>query len=243
MGLGTRRQTRVAIGLLVVLGLAATFDGTRLLQTMRWNDIITAGSVPAGSMELSKEQSAELPRQVLFARAYAHSQETSSGQGAAQVAAIASSASAAASASAVGSAKPASAAVPTPSAPAGVATPPAPAASSAEEAALHGYRSLQDDSPLGQAARYNSANLLMRQAVIVRASTQPGQAITLVELAKEMYRDVLRVDPQHWAARYNLERAQRLVAEPEEAEAGPVGPERNAERAATTMRGYSPGLP
>ena len=217
MGLGTRRRTRVVIVLLVALAAAAVFDGARLAKANGWNDMIAAGTVPADVKEA--------PRQVLFARAYAQSQGQTQIQGQTQVAASGAPASAAASAPAIG------------------ATPPASAASSAEDAALHGYRSLQDDSPLGQAARYNSANLLMRQAVIVRASTQPGQAITLVELAKEMYRDVLRVDPQHWAARYNLERAQRLVADPEEAEALPVGPERNAERAATTMRGYSPGLP
>ena len=54
---------------------------------------------------------------------------------------------------------------------------------------------------------------------------------------------MLRIDPEHWDARYNLERAQRLLADPDEQEAEPAGPQRNAERAATTMRGYSPGLP
>ncbi|HEX7439286.1 MAG TPA: MxaK protein [Caldimonas sp.] len=117
------------------------------------------------------------------------------------------------------------------------------AASGAEEAALHRYRNLQDDSPLGQAARYNSANLLIRQAIEIHASSQPGKAIALIELAKEIYRDVLRVDPQHWDARYNLERAQRLLADPDEQEVAPPESKRDAERAATTMRGYSPGLP
>ena len=118
------------------------------------------------------------------------------------------------------------------------------AASGADDAALNRYRALQDDSALGRAARYNSANLLMRQAIVVRAGTQPGQAIALIELAKEMYRDVLRADPQHWDARYNLERAQRLLADPdEEADAAPPEAQPKAERAATTMRGYSPGLP
>ena len=111
------------------------------------------------------------------------------------------------------------------------------------EAALHLYRSLEDDSPLGQAARYNSANLLMRQAVVVQAGAEPGKAIALIELAKEIYRDVLRVDPQYWDARYNLERAQRLLPDPDEMDVAPPETRRDAERAATTMRGYSPGLP
>ena len=117
------------------------------------------------------------------------------------------------------------------------------AARGADEAALQRYRALQDDSPLGRAARYNSANLLMRQAVVLRAGPQPGQAIALIELAKEMYRDVLRADPTDWPARYNLERAQRLLPEPDDADFGPIETNRSAERAATTMRGYSPGLP
>ena len=118
------------------------------------------------------------------------------------------------------------------------------AASGAYDTALQRYRPLQGDSKLGQAARYNSANLLLRQALVVRAGAQPGQAIALIELAKEMYRDVLRDEPQHWNARYNLERAQRLLPDPDEAlDAAPPQTPRAAERAATTMRGYSPGLP
>ena len=117
------------------------------------------------------------------------------------------------------------------------------AAQGADEAALQRYRLLQDDSPLGRAARYNSANVLMRQAGVLRAGPQPGQAIALIELAKEMYRDVLRDDPGHWPARYNLERAQRLLPEPDDSDFGAIETDRSAERAATTMRGYSPGLP
>jgi mxaK protein len=117
------------------------------------------------------------------------------------------------------------------------------AASGAEDAALREYGTLQDDPELGRAARYNAANLMLRQAIVLREKQQPGQALALVELAKEHYREVLRRDPQDWAARYNLERAQRLVPDPDESEEEPAGPRRNAERAATTMRGFSPGLP
>jgi mxaK protein len=117
------------------------------------------------------------------------------------------------------------------------------AASGAQETALRQYGTLQDELAVGQAARYNSANLLMRQAIALREQSHPGQALALVELAKEHYREVLRRDPDHWNARYNLERAQRLVPDPDEVEPEPTGPQRSAERAATTMRGYSPGLP
>lgn len=117
------------------------------------------------------------------------------------------------------------------------------AASGATETALQRYGTLHGEDPLGRAARFNSANLLLRQAMALREGQHPGQALALVELAKEQLREVLRADPADWDARYNLERAQRLVPEPEESEEEPAEPRRNAERAATTMRGYSPGLP
>lgn len=117
------------------------------------------------------------------------------------------------------------------------------AASGAAETALQRYGTLHGDGALGRAARFNSANLLLRQALVLRDGQHPGQALAFVELAKEQYREVLRADPADWDARYNLERAQRLVPEPEEVDEDPVEPRRNAERAATTMRGYSPGLP
>jgi mxaK protein len=117
------------------------------------------------------------------------------------------------------------------------------AASAAREGALNRYRALQGDARVGALARYNSANLLLRQAIEIRAGAQPGQAIALIELAKEYYRDVLRDDPGQWDARYNLERAQRLLPDPDDVDAEPPEQAQNRERAATTMRGFSPGLP
>jgi len=117
------------------------------------------------------------------------------------------------------------------------------AASGAHDVALNRYGALHGDSPLGQAARYNSANLLLRQGMAHRATGQDGQALALIELAKEGYREVLRGNPGDWPARFNLERAQRLVADHDLADEAPPDVNRSAERAATTMRGYAPGLP
>jgi mxaK protein len=117
------------------------------------------------------------------------------------------------------------------------------AASGAGEAALNRYGALQGNDAIGRAARYNSANLLLRQAIALRAGPEPGQALALIELAKEHYRQILRSAPDDWDARYNLERAQRLVPEPDASDEEPPDVRRNAERAATTMRAYSPGLP
>ena len=117
------------------------------------------------------------------------------------------------------------------------------AASGAADAALTRYGALHGESAIGLAARYNSANLLLRQAIELRAQAQAGQALALVELAKEQYREILRAEPGDWDARYNLERAQRLVPEVDDGDEEPPDLKRNAERAATTMRGYSPGMP
>ena len=117
------------------------------------------------------------------------------------------------------------------------------AESGAAQAALNRYGSLQGDTPLGLAARYNSANLLLRQGMKLQAAAQPGQALAHIELAKESYRELLRHDPNDWPARYNLERAQRLVPDPDELDEAPPELNRKAERAATTMRGFLPGLP
>ena len=111
------------------------------------------------------------------------------------------------------------------------------------EAALSLYGRLAADPVLGPAARLNSANLLLRQGLVQRAGAQPGQALALIELAKEGYRELLRQDPGQWPARYNLERAQRLVPDAESVDDEPAAPARDAERSATTMRGDSLGLP
>lgn len=111
------------------------------------------------------------------------------------------------------------------------------------EAALKLFRGLHAETPLGRRARYNSATVLLLQAQAVRAGPQPGQAIPLIELAKELYREVLRAEPDDWDARYNLERAQRMLPDPQDDGDPPAAPPQAAERAATTMRGVSPGLP
>jgi mxaK protein len=78
------------------------------------------------------------------------------------------------------------------------------AALAAHKAFLQGER-----GPLRAAALYNLGNLHLRQALRIG----PGEALPLVELAKQGYRDALRADPADWDARYNLERALALAPE------------------------------
>ena len=111
------------------------------------------------------------------------------------------------------------------------------------DAALARYRSLFNDPVLGLAARYNSANLLLRQGRRLLEAGDKAPALVFLELAKQAYRGVLHLEPQHWEARYNLERAQRLLPDPAPEDLPEAAQPEQAERAATTMRGVSKGLP
>ena len=114
--------------------------------------------------------------------------------------------------------------------------------------ALTLYKRVSQDAPpsLRSAARYNSANLHLREAVRLRESGDSArmtQSLPLLELAKQAYRDVLRDDPQQWDARYNLERALRLAPETDEGDDGAGPPPLASERAVTTLKGVSLGFP
>ena len=111
------------------------------------------------------------------------------------------------------------------------------------QAALDLYKQVESEGgrALRQAARYNSANIYLRQALLARESGVPEQMLPLSELAKEAYRDVLREDSGEWDAKYNLERALRLVPDPEGIADGPPPP--NSERAVTTINATNLGLP
>lgn len=110
------------------------------------------------------------------------------------------------------------------------------------DAAIKSYKSLigEDRGELRRRARYNLGNLYMRAALANRADA--AQSLPLVELAKQSYRELLRLDPADWDARYNLELALRLAPEVEqeiEEEAEP--PER--EQSISTLQGVRIDLP
>jgi mxaK protein len=69
----------------------------------------------------------------------------------------------------------------------------------------------QGDAKLRRMARYNLGNLHLRQALAIRRGDV--EAVPLVELAKQYYRQVLAEEPSHLDARYNLERALWLQPE------------------------------
>jgi len=114
-----------------------------------------------------------------------------------------------------------------------------------DERALNLYKRLQDEGgDLARAARYNAGNVHLRQAITLkktRGDAALGALITPAELAKQAYRDVLRADSANWDARFNLERALRVLPDQDDESAGQT-PGRS-ERAATTMRSMTLGLP
>lgn len=96
---------------------------------------------------------------------------------------------------------------------------------------------------LRAAAKFNSANLHLREVLSLRGTAAEAQVLPLTELAKEGYRQVLRADSHDWDAKYNLERALRLAPEGEDADNTGLEPPPGMERAPTTMKGFTLGLP
>jgi mxaK protein len=107
----------------------------------------------------------------------------------------------------------------------------------AYDAAFKAYGALISLGPLdavGRRALYDLGNMHLRQG-----AADPGSALAMpmLELAKQRYRDLLRVAPDDWDARYNLELALRLAPET----SGPQTADDNgpAERRSQRLRDFS----
>lgn len=75
---------------------------------------------------------------------------------------------------------------------------------------------LAPSSETGRTALYDLANMYLREAA-GDAAQGPVRSPPMLENAKARYRDVLRLAPGDWDARYNLERALRLAPEAQDA--------------------------
>lgn len=76
------------------------------------------------------------------------------------------------------------------------------------------FDALIEDGPpdaIGRAALFDSANMYLRQGAGDGAGAL--RSLPLVEQAKARYRTLLRIAPDDWDARYNLERALRVAPE------------------------------
>ena len=81
------------------------------------------------------------------------------------------------------------------------------------EEALEAYRAAapEAEAELRSVHRFNLANLYLERAVELEAEDEIQPAMSLVELAKQNYREILAHDPEHWDARYNLSRALEML--------------------------------
>ena len=71
---------------------------------------------------------------------------------------------------------------------------------------------LAPSSEAGRLALYDLANMYLREAAGDSAQG-PVRSPPMLETAKARYRELLRLEPGNWDARYNLERALRLAPE------------------------------
>jgi mxaK protein len=103
------------------------------------------------------------------------------------------------------------------------------------EAALAAHKALLqgEHGPLRRAVLYNLGNLHLHEA-LKNGPERANDALPLVELAKQSFRDALRDDPADWDARYNLERALALAPEVDEHAEDQEPPPVERERAVTT---------
>lgn len=103
------------------------------------------------------------------------------------------------------------------------------------EAALAAHKALiqGEGGALKEAALYDLGNLHLHEA-LKNGAKDAGAALPLVELAKQSYRDALRIAPADWDARYNLERALQLAPEIDEDAPDDSEPAPNKERTVTT---------
>ena len=110
--------------------------------------------------------------------------------------------------------------------------------------AIEAYKQLVqgERSDLRTGALYNLGNVYMRDAL--EGGTEAAmRSLPLIELAKQSYRELLRDNPEHWDARYNLEHALRLAPEYAGAATEVVGPEIWNRRVIRAMGGFSIELP
>lgn len=118
------------------------------------------------------------------------------------------------------------------------------AAAGNDDAALAAYQEVARGprADLARIAQYDMGNLHLRSA-LKGGAANAFKAVTLVELAKQNYRAVLRVQGDDWDLRYNLERALALAPEVEQPPVVDNEPPTPKERAASTLPGTLSDLP
>ncbi|KJV06367.1 MxaK protein [Methylocucumis oryzae] len=92
--------------------------------------------------------------------------------------------------------------------------------------------------------RYNLGNIYLEQAVAKAETMSINDAMPLVALAKQAYRQALSIDSHYWDAKYNLEVAMRLLPEMDKINSGDdENPPNKKAPLWTTVPGFPRGLP
>lgn len=102
----------------------------------------------------------------------------------------------------------------------------------------------QGDDRLRAQSRYNLGNVYLGQAMAEVEAGRLNQAMPLLTLAKQSYKQALALDSQFWDAKYNLELALSLL--PEFDRISPDQPDDDAGAPSqlwTTVPGFPRGLP
>ncbi|SFV34061.1 hypothetical protein [Hyphomicrobium facile] len=92
-------------------------------------------------------------------------------------------------------------------------------------------------------ALYNIANARTRMAAEAVRKGQIDSAAAMINLAKSEYRLALKLDPQSWDTRYNLDVAMRIVRDLPQAETEDTTSSEAAKKLWTDLPGIPRGLP
>ena len=86
-------------------------------------------------------------------------------------------------------------------------------ASGSVQEAIDAYGAIgaESDLELRKVQYFNLANLYLERAVELERADELQPAMSLVELAKQNYREILAADPHHWDSRHNLSRALEML--------------------------------
>ncbi len=90
---------------------------------------------------------------------------------------------------------------------------------------------------------YNAANAKLRKAFDLVGKGQFDNALPAVEIAKDFYRQALRLNPQFWDAKYNLEVAMAIIRDLPQASSGGEENDQLSKKLWTDVPGFPSGLP
>ncbi|MDO9106554.1 MAG: MxaK protein [Methylovulum sp.] len=99
------------------------------------------------------------------------------------------------------------------------------------------------DPKLQAKIRYNLGNIYLHLAIAKTEAMAINDAMPLVALAKQSYRQALALDSQFWDAKYNLEVAMRLLPEMDKITNEENSPVNQKSQLWTTVPGFPRGLP